>query len=769
MKKHRKLKIALIVIVLIGVFVSAVGGLMIGSLLTKHDIQKIADYMYSIQCGNYNYAIAEKMMGLGAVRPGCSAVRNGSIAGRNFDWYLSEDAEFVVTTPGDDERYATMGVAALTGIDCANVERGEYNLLYEFLPFYLVDGVNEKGLFVSVNVVPSGDAGITTGTNPGKEDLANVLIARYLLDYAASVDEAVELLSSRNVYAYADEDGAFELHFMVCDREKTAVIEFIDNKLVVTKDCSILTNFYVGLDEYTDHAMGIERYQLLKDNYEGSDTVDGMLALLKKVEYSQYYDTAVEPRWYSESYGDLVAPDGEVFSMSSDLGKFEPVYLAEAAAYENAERDGTFWETTHSSVYDLGNLSLSMYIQEGDTVYTRTLSPLTAHERQALANSNARQTIIPLEILCAIMMLAVLYGMVFENKVKDRKSSIFTILVIAVIVAVLSDITAWNYDGMAYKVRVQATSNYLAMIMSEVIGCIFILYEYEFIREKEERGKGFVYATIILNSLAILIMTVMTPLGKTFYFVDGVYYTDSWYYISYFMGFVNLLLISAYALASRKVIGSHDAWSFSMYTIVPLITTILETFNPKLELAFVSIPVAILLIYILLQSGKVNELHMRHKLLQELSYNDALTGLQNRRAYDEALAGGVKTNVGVIFCDVNGLKYANDNYGHKAGDALLVKFAEMLKGYFDHSCIYRISGDEFVIIWPDVASAIFYSSIENLKDDMLKNGDIASLGSCYSKQGDLLELIGNAEKDMYKDKAEFYRRNPKYDRRNSRR
>ena len=63
MKKHRKLKIALIVIVLIGVFVSAVGGLMIGSLLTKHDIQKIADYMYSIQCGNYNYAIAEKMMG----------------------------------------------------------------------------------------------------------------------------------------------------------------------------------------------------------------------------------------------------------------------------------------------------------------------------------------------------------------------------------------------------------------------------------------------------------------------------------------------------------------------------------------------------------------------------------------------------------------------------------------------------------------------------------------------------------------------------------
>ncbi len=79
---------------------------------------------------------------------------------------------------------------------------------------------------------------------------------------------------------------------------------------------------------------------------------------------------------------------------------------------------------------------------------------------------------------------------------------------------------------------------------------------------------------------------------------------------------------------------------------------------------------------------------------------DALTGLKNRRAYDELLKqeeneGGL----GAVFCDLNQLKYTNDRLGHKAGDQLLVRFADLLKEAFPEGEICRISGDEFVVLW----------------------------------------------------------------------
>ena len=49
-------------------------------------------------------------------------------------------------------------------------------------------------------------------------------------------------------------------------------------------------------------------------------------------------------------------------------------------------------------------------------------------------------------------------------------------------------------------------------------------------------------------------------------------------------------------------------------------------------------------------------------------------------------------------CDVNGLKYVNDTYGHKAGDGYIRKGCYMVCTFFDHSPVYRTGGDEFVVI-----------------------------------------------------------------------
>ena len=89
---------------------------------------------------------------------------------------------------------------------------------------------------------------------------------------------------------------------------------------------------------------------------------------------------------------------------------------------------------------------------------------------------------------------------------------------------------------------------------------------------------------------------------------------------------------------------------------------------------------------------------------KRLSREDRLTGLGNRRGFDdyfaelESTAGSLR-NALLIFLDVNGLKIVNDRFGHRAGDELIIGSARCLSAAFSSlgSC-YRIGGDEFAVI-----------------------------------------------------------------------
>ncbi len=125
-----------------------------------------------------------------------------------------------------------------------------------------------------------------------------------------------------------------------------------------------------------------------------------------------------------------------------------------------------------------------------------------------------------------------------------------------------------------------------------------------------------------------------------------------------------------------------------------------------------------------------------------------LTGLLNRRAYDNAckmLIGN--RQVGVIFCDVNSLKYTNDIFGHEAGDKLIKSFASILKNSFRNDETFRISGDEFVILLSTIDKDIFDNRVELFKKAVLEANSypIASVGDSYGNAEKLIDLIASAE------------------------
>lgn len=158
-----------------------------------------------------------------------------------------------------------------------------------------------------------------------------------------------------------------------------------------------------------------------------------------------------------------------------------------------------------------------------------------------------------------------------------------------------------------------------------------------------------------------------------------------------------------------------------------------------------------------------NELQKR-TLTDELtvkSYLDPLTGLRNRLAYDEALGYllGKEIPTGVGFLNLNGLKWINDNLGHDMGNKALRRVCEILLKYIQKEYVYRISGDEFVIIWTDVEYPIFNAAAEQLEAALVEEKDIASFGFVWGAEEDVGVAVRKAEQAMQAAKNKFYASN----------
>lgn len=158
------------------------------------------------------------------------------------------------------------------------------------------------------------------------------------------------------------------------------------------------------------------------------------------------------------------------------------------------------------------------------------------------------------------------------------------------------------------------------------------------------------------------------------------------------------------------------------------------------------------------------EILQRKKLiekLQKLSYFDTLTGALNRNAFmiDLEKPLRIARQLGVVFVDVNGLKETNDNFGHTAGDELIINTFKRIKNVFKNALKYRTGGDEFIVFCRDETEEIFAEKVAELKKSLKNsNRNMAAVGANWiSSSKNINKSIKIAEINMYKDKEEFYK------------
>jgi diguanylate cyclase (GGDEF)-like protein/PAS domain S-box-containing protein len=150
------------------------------------------------------------------------------------------------------------------------------------------------------------------------------------------------------------------------------------------------------------------------------------------------------------------------------------------------------------------------------------------------------------------------------------------------------------------------------------------------------------------------------------------------------------------------------------------------------------------------------------KRIEYLSRHDQLTGLKNRMSFDEELVSiEAVIPTSIIVGDVNSLKLTNDIFGHTTGDQLLKQVAAVLQNHCPSwASVYRIGGDEFVIILPHSDEQFANSLIEKILEDFegqefLDGRQTIALGAATrTTDGESIsEIFDIAENHMYREKA----------------
>ena len=270
MKKHKILKITGIVLGSLILLIAVIAGILCLRLRTAvKNLTRVDDggYLYSMDyTASYDNALMKFPINY-IKTAGCSAFTTVNeegdvITARNYDLpHTDEDGNAtglnVVFTLRPEGKYASINFADAAWLTMIGIpytagafdEGGASPMFLAFMPYLCMDGMNEKGLTVSILAldIKDGEAAVDQ-TEAGKDTVTITEMLRLMLDNCADVEEAIAMAQAYNLTNILGSD----FHLFVTDAEGTGVVmEWRYNTLTLTWQDAV-TNFYVGYDDAED-------------------------------------------------------------------------------------------------------------------------------------------------------------------------------------------------------------------------------------------------------------------------------------------------------------------------------------------------------------------------------------------------------------------------------------------------------------------------------------------------------------------------------------
>ena len=171
---------------------------------------------------------------------------------------------------------------------------------------------------------------------------------------------------------------------------------------------------------------------------------------------------------------------------------------------------------------------------------------------------------------------------------------------------------------------------------------------------------------------------------------------------------------------------------------------------------------------------RTEELELANQKLKELSFKDPLTGLYNRRYFDELYdiefkrAFREKSHLCVAMVDIDHFKRLNDTYGHQVGDQCLTKVASALSAQLRRppDIAARFGGEEFILLLPstdldgaavvaeNVRKAIEMILVDTEKEMVSFTASVGVYSAVPTERDEMQEFIKKADENLYKAKTE---------------
>lgn len=369
---------------------------------------------------------------------------------------------------------------------------------------------------------------------------------------------------------------------------------------------------------------------------------------------------------------------------------------------------------------------------------------------------------LALETMGLIVVLILLYANYFEIKQRTKKRRLFSYILILNGLIILSDAISWlhfDWNKMPELLWCLVVASYILPFFAQAV---FSNYLYEHISETVKVSRIPFRFVIGYSVLLGVFFFVFCFTGKLFTIENGKYYSGQYEFSYYLLYIVALIIFMITILAYSKKMGAHDVIAALSYCIIPGIAIAISLSDLGINLSIAFLAIEVLVIYIMLQSERESNLIYQ-------SNNDELTGLYNRRAYEDDLLKypdfPVEEDFVYASIDVNGLKQVNDNLGHAAGDEIICGAADCLKRTFgNYGKVYRTGGDEFVAMFfaDEDRLRFLINDLEQVTSQWAGNYvDSLSLSVGYVSKREFSnesvnEISKIADKRMYKAKSEYY-------------
>lgn len=216
-------------------------------------------------------------------------------------------------------------------------------------------------------------------------------------------------------------------------------------------------------------------------------------------------------------------------------------------------------------------------------------------------------------------------------------------------------------------------------------------------------------------------------------------------------------------LAKGFLISLSILGLFSLITLVQFYIRPIDNSRSWFMLGFISF-IMLLVYFCVKRIWLLYEQNTKLKLYQNMAYNDMMTMAQNRTAFNEKmtqLEGKDLTSTTLLILDINNLKQINDEYGHQAGDRMIIDTCSCILSIFeDIANVYRIGGDEFAVLIPK--SNVNMKDLLKKLDDVILNYNSSNQNQISLAYGyaigdadiDIETLFKQADKNMYLRKFE---------------